>query len=250
MANYDISVPVGTVRVASRPGATTDGNQTGVRISKYGGQFVVAEQTGKAASYCEEGSYFVATNATLGTAITGTAAPTSFSATVALMSIFNSAATGGKSITLDYLRLYPKAAGTNGTNFQYAMSTDRINRFSSGGTAITPVNANVNSDAVSAATINFGALTAAAAGAKVVRLSHGQLRSVIKVIGDVYEFKFGDSGAWSSSGMPLEGTLQANIVQRVPPCVLPPGCSLLLHELAASQSVAATYEFELGYWER
>jgi hypothetical protein len=248
MANNDIVIDFGTVR-SDLPSVSAEGTYAPIRVSRHGEMFSRALTGSKLTNLAGEGSYFVATNATLGTALSGTAAPTAFSATVALLALFNSAATTGKSIHVDYLRLYPKAAGTNGTNFSYAMSVDRTNRYSSGGTAITPVNANINSDVVSAATIYAGAITAAAAGASVRRFSHGQLRSVIKVIGDVYEFRFGDSSA-ASQGMPLEGTLQANIVTRCAPLVIPPGCSWLFHELAASQSVAATFELELGYWER
>lgn len=229
------------------PGPIQDGNETRVRLSRYGEQHTVAHYGSKLHALADEGTYFTATNATLGTAITGTAAPTAFSATVGLLSLYNGSTT--KSIYLDYLLLSPKAAGTNGTNFLYAMSGDRINRYTSGGTAITPVNTNMSSDATSAAVINVGALTIAAASS-ARRLSHGILRTVIKVIGDKYLFKFGDAAPGVLSGIPLEGTTQANINEPCPPIVIGPGHSFVFHEIAASQSVAATYEFSLGYWER
>lgn len=250
MANNDIVFTYGTAR-ETLPTATADGNNAPIRAGKYGEQMVATLTGSKMNLLGGEGTYFVATNATYGTAISGKAAPTAFSATNALLSLFNSAAAGGsgKTIWLDYIRLYPKAAGTNGTEFGYAMSTDRINRFTSGGTAITPINANIMSDATSLATLNVGDLTIAAAGAQVRRFSHGKLRTVIKVIGDVYEFRFGDS-VGVTTGMPLEGTLQAHVIQRCGPCPIPPGCNFLLHEIAASQSVAATYELEAGWYER
>lgn len=237
----------GNAVTTSLPGRAAENSSMAMRTSEYGEQYAVLHAGAKMHAAAKEGSYFVATNATLGTPITGTAAPTAFSATVALVSIYNGSAT--KSLFLDYLRLYPKAAGTNGTNFSYAISLDRVNRWSSGGTAITPVNVNVSSDVASNATVYCGAITAAAASAYVKRFSHGTLRTVIKVIGDVYEWRFGDS-ATPSMGMAMEGTTQAFVPVRCAPLVIPPGCSMLLHEAAASQSVAATYELELGYWER
>lgn len=237
----------GNAVTTSLPGRAAENSQTAMRTTEYGEQYATLLQGGKMHPLAKEGSYFVATNATLGTAITGTAAPTAFSATVALLSVYNSSAT--KSLFIDYLRLFPKAAGTNGTNFLYAISVDRINRYASGGTAITPVNVNVSSDVSSSAVVYCGALVAAAAGPFVRRFSHGTLRTVIKVIGDVYEWRFGDS-ATPTPGMVLEGTAQAYIPVRCAPLVIPPGCSMLLHEAAASQSVAATYELELGYAER
>lgn len=241
-----------TLGVVSRvlPGINQDGTQATVRLGRYGDQYTHSVTGSKLDCLANEGSYFVATNATLGTALTGTAAPTAFSATVALVSLFNAAATGGRRIHLDWLLLSPKAAGTNGTNFSFAMSGDRINRYSSGGTAITPVNVNMDSDTTSIATMNVGAITAAAAGPSVRRLHHGILRTVIKVIGDQYLFTFGNASPPVTSGIPLEGTLQAAVHTPCPPVIIGPGQSFLFHEIAAAQSVAATWEFACGWWER
>lgn len=220
------------------------------RLSVYQEGYVQSMLGGKLTPLADEGTYFTATNATLGTAITGTAAPTAFSATVALMSMYNSASAGSKKrIYPDWLLLSPKAAGTNGTNFSFAMSGDTVNRYSSGGTAITPVNPNMDSSTASVATMYVGALTATAASTSVRRLAHGILRTVIKVIGDQYLFVFGD-GAPRLAGIPLEGTTQAALIIPCPPVVIGPGQSWLFHEIAASQSVAATYEFSMGWWER
>ena len=231
------------------PGINQDGTQAPSRLGRYGDQMVQTLAGSKLDGLAGEGSYFVATNATLGTALTGTAAPTAFSATVALVSIFNAAAAGGKRLHLDWLLLSPKAAGTSGTSFSFAMSGDRTNRYSSGGTAITPVNTNMDSDTTSIATMYVGAVTAAAAGASVRRLNHGALRTVIKVIGDQYLFTFGNSSP-VVAGIPLEGTLQAAIHTPCPPVVLGPGHSFLLHEVAPAQAAAATWEFSAGWWER
>jgi hypothetical protein len=54
----------------------------------------------------------------------------------------------------------------------------------------------------------------------------------------------------SPTGMVMEGTAQACIHIQCPPVVLGPNTTFLLHEIAASQSVAATYEFSMGWHER
>lgn len=246
MANNDNVFPYGYS--GAFPTATPSG-AVAPRNSPYGERHVTLAAGGKLDQAAIDGTYFTATNATLGTALTGTAAPTAFSATVALMSLYNSAATGGKSIILDWLLLSPKAAGTNGTNFSFAMSGDRGNRYSSGGTAITPVNTNMLSDNTSVATMYVGAITATAASSSVRRLAHGIARTVIKVVGDQYLFRFGDASP-TLAGIPLEGTTQAALTIPCPPVVIGPGCSWLFHELAASQSVAATWEFQMGWRER
>lgn len=249
MSNNDIVLPYGYAN-RTLPAQSVAGVPVAQRTTLFGDSSVVAVTGAKLTALADEGSYFTATNATLGTPLTGTAAPTAFSATVALVSLFNNAAVGsGKRIYLDWLLLSPKAAGTNGTNFSFAMSGDRANRYSSGGTAITPVNPNMESDAASSATLTVGALTATAASSAVRRLNHGTLRTVIKVIGDQYLFTFGSSVP-ALPGMPLEGTLQAAIHTPCAPVVLGPGHSFLFHEIAAAQSVAATWEFSMGWWER
>lgn len=251
MANYDFVNAQGNTQ-RELPGAQTNNTLQPFRTSRYCEMGVQSVLGSKMHMLAEEGTYFTATNATLGTAIAGTAAPTAFSATVALLSLYNTAvqgSAGAKSIYLDFIRLEVRAAGTNGTNFLYAQSIDAGNRFSSGGTAITPVNPNIGLTTTSGGTLNFGALTATAASASVRRVSHGQIRSVIKVIGDTYLFTFGNSSPMAT-GMVMEGTAQATIPVHCPPVVLGPNTTFLLHEIAASQSVAATYEISMGWWER
>jgi hypothetical protein len=250
MANFDQVFANG---LANRelPGAQVNNTFQPLRTSRYMELLVQPVVGSKLTTLADEGSYFVATNATLGTGISGTTAPTAFSATVALLSLYNSVtagAAGAKNIYLDFIELQVRSVGTSGTSFQYAINIDTGNRYSSGGTAITPVNANILSSASSIATLNFGALTATAAN-NVRRVKHGQIRSVLKVSGDVYLWTFGQPVA-PTAGMVLEGTAQAAIPVHCPPVVLGPNSTLLLHEIAPSQAAAASYEFSMGWWER
>lgn len=251
MANQDLVISQGNPQ-RELPGPQVNGVIQPFRASRYMEQLVQIAGAGKTGLHAQEGTYFEATNATLGTAISGTAAPTSFSATVALMSLYNSllaTTSPSKRIELDYLKLEVRAAGTNGTSFQFAMSIDAGNRFSSGGTTVTPINPNMDSASASIATLNVGALTATAASASVRRACHGMIRPVIKVIGDCYLFTFGQSHA-SAAGADIGGTNVQLIPVHCPPVILGPNQTFLLHEVAPSQSVAATYEFSMGWWER
>ncbi len=230
------------------PTPYTEGAPVPLRTSLHGEQFVQPLMGSKMHPLAAEGSYFCATNATPGTAIAGIAAADGYDVTETLFYLHN-AATSTKRIFMDFLTLTCAAAGTNGTNFSVAITTDSVARRSSGGTAITPVN---NSQSAGLATVTdavyFGAVvTAAATTGKLIW--HRLLRTVIKVIGDQYTLDFGSSGN-HPTGMIMEGTAQAHVVCKVPPIVLGPGESLMVHEYAASQTVAAQYQFAAGWWER
>ncbi len=231
------------------PGRGTDNTYAPMRVSQYGEVMTQSLTGGKMAGLADEGTYFVATNATPGTAIAGIAAADGYDVLETLFYLHvSSSAT--KRIYMDFLHLTCAAAGTNGTNFSLAITTDDTARRSSGGTAITPVNVNnASSQATSTDAVYFGAVVTAAASASAKLAWHGLQRTVIKVIGDQYTLDFGP-GHIPATGMPLEGTTQIHAVRKVPPLVLNPGDSLMVHEYAASQTVAAQYQFACGWWER
>lgn len=251
-----MSDPVNFNALASRglpTPATGDGLRIGARSDRFGDLITSGIYGSKLYTVSKEGSYFVATNPTLGTAIAGKAAPTSLSDTAALMFLRNDAA-NNKQITLDFILLMVAAAGTNGTDWQFSMQGDKGNsRYTSGGTNITPVNssmASASTPGLDGGFVRFGDLTLAAATSQARILNHGIARTVIKVVGDKYLFKFGDSSPGLMSGIPLEGTTQANINIPCPPVVLDPGDSFVLREVASSQSVAATYQLVMGFIAR
>lgn len=217
-----------------------------VRVSPYGD--VMSQPVGKSrATLAEEGSYYIAVNATPGTGVAGIAAANGYDATEALCTILN-AASSSKTIVLDYIKLSVTAAGTNGTDLRWDAHLDTGSRYTSGGSVITAANAKVGG-AASQGTIQFGAVVAPAATADVLRIGGNELRSVIKVIGDQYTFDFGGDPV-QGSGAPANGTLAANLATQCAPVILAPGKSFILTLNSASQSVAASYEFEIGYWER
>jgi len=195
---------------------------------------------------CDEGSYFVATNPTPGTAIAGIAAADGYDDTEALLYISNTHAT--KHVYLDYLRLNVSAAGTNGTNFAYAIDVATAALYASGGSAITPVDVNRETDNTAPVAMRFGAVVTTTGTTEKI-MAHGRLRTVIKVVGDVYLFTFGGQPVVPATTI-MAGTAQASVHRNCPPIMIPPGHGMCFREFAASQSVAAQYQFELGFWVR
>lgn len=196
-----------------------------------------------------EGSYFVANNATLATGIAGHAAPVvADTDTKPLFFLFNSSST--KHIIMDYLFFEVTAAGTGGT-IQYTTIyvDDRgSSSYTSGGTAITPVNVNSGSTNATAATVYFGAVVAGMSSSRKV----GQqiAREVIPVVQDTLLMKFGGPNAGFHSALTTAGTATNHLVQHFGPVVIGPGGNLNISQIRPSQSAAASYQFSAGWIER
>ena len=234
------------------PGTSySEGSTTPLRATKRGE--LVVESIAKGQNVLAvEGSYFLATNPTPGTGIAGITAANGYDATEALLTIRNGVTAGdnAKRLYLDYIKLQPTAAGTNGTNCTFATHKDKGNtRWSSGGTAYTAVNMNLGSDTTTNAGIHFGALVTDAATGDVVKMASGNLRTAIVVVGDETYIDFGGTMAAGPSSL-FEGTLICKQVIKHCPVVLNPGEELILTVNAASQSGASSFEFEIGFWER
>lgn len=201
-------------------------------------------------SRADGGQYFVLRNATPGTGIAGHAAATTLDDTKPFVYLRCDYTTAErKRIYLDYIRTEVTAAGTGGTNLRYGMKLDSgTARYTSGGSALTAVNPNMQSTTTLSATANIGAVVAAAASTSVRIVSSGLIRSVINVIGDKYLFRFGAVDAMSGAGMATEGTAQAQIVHYCPPVILGPTDQFLFHFFSASQSAASSHEWEMGLY--
>jgi hypothetical protein len=228
--------------------ASPEGASVPVRGSKRGELYVAAMHAGKTQCLADEGTYFVANNPTVGTGVAGIAAADGFDDLETLVFLRNTEPNAnGKRIYLDYIRLQPTAAGTNGTNFSFAMKMDRGNsRFTSGGSAITPTNTNMDSAVASIATCQFGAIITTAATADARLVNSGLLRTSIKVVGDLYVFQFGAT----THSVGTQAATITNFVTLCPPVVIGPGQMFLFHEFAASQTVGASYTFQVAWWER
>lgn len=232
------------------PGVIQDANQTTPRLGRRREMVTSALTGSKMVNLADEGSYFLATNPTHGTGIAGIAASTSYDATETLLLLRNTSTT--KRLYLDFIEVTVTAAGANGTTTGFSMSSDKGNsRYTSGGSAITPVNPNLASTETAEAQMYFGALVTTAASASVRLLGDFLVRSVIKVVGDSYRFNFGDSsGAWTFCGADMAGTAVAKVNIPCPPVVLGENDQFLLHDWGASQSGASSYQFRVGFYQR
>ena len=243
----DETRPTGTVRRSTLPSATNDGDRAFNRSSRYGEQ-VVQPIGGDRYPLADEGSYFIATNATPGTAIAGIAAADGYDDAEALLYLANTHPT--KHVYLDYLHLICEAAGASGSDFAYAIDVATETTYASGGTAITPVctNREAELDVKAPVIMWFGAVVTTTGTTEKI-MSHGQLLTTIKVIGDHYLLAFGGKPQPPATQI-MEGAAQRSVQKSCPPIVVPPGHALSFREFATSQSGAAQYQFEAGFWIR
>lgn len=241
--------PFGTTNRA-QPAQVADATESAQRHWNDGSVATVSLMGSKLHALADQGSYFTACNATPGTALASVAAEASFAATKTLLLIRNGTS-ATKRICMDFIKLQVAAAGTNGTNYNLVLTGDKNgSRYSSGGTALTAVNTNLASTTSSGvAELYFGAVTTTAATSAVRTLWHSPVRTVIKVVGDQYLLNFGAAAGMPTASTIMAGTAQASFQLSLPPVVLGPGDSMMLHEWAASQDTAATYEVSMGWWE-
>lgn len=222
----------------------------GVRATRFG-ELITVPMGSKVYGYLDDDSYFVATNPTMGTGIAGIAASTSYDAAEHLLFLRNTSPS--KRLYLDFIDLVVTAAGTNGTTTGFTMVGDKgASRYTSGGSAITPINPNLDgANPGTDLTLKFGALVTAAASVDVRPLGDFLVRTVIKVVGDSYRFSFGDSGAqWGLAGASLDGTTSAKVTIPCPGVILGENDMFLLSDWAASQTVGSSYQFRMGGWFR
>jgi hypothetical protein len=208
----------------------------------------------------DEGGFFVATNPTVGTAIAMTTSVVDDAATASsthaqfapAMLIYNPQNANNQnatSIYMRFLKLVVVQVPTSATAWKYSFRLDNVNRYSSGGSQITPVNPNTGSARANAtALVYFGAIVPTALPSASARLvDAGTMDTAIPVAGDQYLFKFGNSAMTDQLN---GGTTAKNQTINVPPIILAPGWCLALDMWGASNAAAASFEFTCGWVER
>jgi hypothetical protein len=233
------------------PGVYQDNVRQAPRIGRRGEVYTQPLAGTKLYPLADEGSYFLASNPTIGTGIAGIAASTSYDATEHLFWLRNTSTS--KRLYLDFIEICVTAAGAAGTTSGFTVTTDRgATRRGTGGSDITSIyNVNRASSATAEVSCAFGALATAAASTSVQAVFNGLVRNVIKVVGDTYRFTFGDTGVtWVCAGASLNGTTTAAITIPCAPVILGEGDQVLLSDWGASQSGASSYEFKAGFWLR
>ncbi len=217
------------------------------RGSGYGEPYVIPFSPKVAA---DEGGYFIARTATPGTAQAGHAAPTTHDTAKPFVMLKNGAEAGGMRVYLDYLKLLVTAAGTAGTVNYATHTVDKNRTAGTGGVALTVVNVNPQSTRSTVLSLALaGPIVPGESNSAEARIvAHQRARTVIPVVGDVLLFKFGGDPA--VSGAVMAGTTELERIIHCPPIILGPGDSYHLVLWRASQSAAASYEVEIGLWER
>lgn len=229
----------------AQPSRVADGTNQALRTNGFGEMCVLNARSG-AYGLCLESSYFKACNASFDSAIAvNVAAANAFSETQGSITIRNSNSSGGKDIVLDYIRIIISAAGTGNTNFSYAIQADTTTRYSSGGSALTPVNCNSGGSNTTGAVIHAGALTLVTATATARKIGGGttQIKASAPAANDVILFNF-------SLYDTVATTPGVATAFSCGPLILPAGATFVLHLFGTSQSAAPTGLFEIGYYER
>lgn len=238
----------------SLPVALVDKAETDLRVNKYGE--LVNPALSERNRAADDGGYFVATNPTPSTAIAYGSGGTNatFSDTVPFMNVVNTAATGGKRVYLDYLKLIQNGtAPASTTSVHYAIKIDNVARTATAGTPVThtPVNANMGdgSGPVSRVIVFSGAVATVPAASAAARLvARGQLKGGPTLNLDEYNIVFGGADNASQGGYL---TTVASYCSRSAPVVLDPGCNAMIYLWFLSGITNPfSYEYELGIFER
>lgn len=203
----------------------------------------------------DEGTYFAAHNATndASTTLAGHAAPVLVDAdatmTKPFIHLINSAVTTSQvRAYLDFIEIEVITAGANGTADSWAAQLDTgATRVSSGGTALTIVNPNMQSTTTPTIVALGGAVVSGAESANVRHLAHGQFRPSIQIAGDKYLFVFG--GDPENIGASSIATIAHHVIG-LPPVILGPADQLLLALYSPSQSAAGVYKVRMSWMER
>lgn len=215
------------------------------RAGRYGEAYA-SLVTNKELFSADEGSHFVAISPTSGTGVIGHAAPTTFDETKPYVLLYNG---GSNRIYPQMLQLTETVAGIGGTGVRFVVAVDQGNRYASAGTAATVSNTNMDSVVASGASVYQGAVVAAAASASRRNLGTYHFRATtIDIIGDHYTLVFGAPSSNGGASSQVATLMDSSRI--LPPVVVGPGQSLLIHQWRASQSTGPTFEMVFSYIER
>ena len=233
----------------SLPQALPDGMDAPQRAGRYG-EVLTAGLPRTKHVYADEGSYFVSTNPTIGTSIPHVvlAAFDDTKPYIYLRNTEQAQNQQAKRIYLDYIKLLCKVVPASAVEWGYAGILDyAAARYTSGGSAITPVNVNGDIVMPSIASLIVGAITAIA-GQSARKVCRGRWRGVIPTIYDEYVLLFGGMEGGSSMAA---AAASGRSVSMCAPVVIGPGQNFYLNMFGTSNaSTASEYEFEIGWWER
>lgn len=255
------AVAKGIVRRAL-PSPNADAGEVYARMGRFQEAYVLNPLPQRLVA-ADEGSYFIAQNPTPGTAIQLNANITSFADTNGLFLFKNtqSASTASaKRIYLDYIKLIVAGTAPTATvSMHFAFkrgTTDRTPSSSSAYTTLTPINACSEYGNTSICTplsfANAAAMTLIASGSSEKFTGRATIPTGLGVTGDEYMVKFGGEPVASGrGGAAVRATDPGQIFTYAPPQIIEPAEFLAVHMWwLTAASTAASFEFEVGWWER
>jgi hypothetical protein len=207
----------------------------------------------RAGTVADQGSYFTANNAATGVATA--AAPTAYSDTAPFCTITNLGTLGssGRSIYLDWARIYETAAGTGGVAMFLKAQLDQTTP--TGGTLLVAKSTNTLDGAASVAAIRLLPTGIAATGnVRVIIGNHGVVptqTTPLAVNTEVFlafSAGLGEQPALVTSGAAVGAVFSKNSYTW-PPIVISPGWSLSIEHLITTQSATSSWAFEFGWIE-
>lgn len=195
------------------------------------------------------GAFFVGVTPTPGTGIVSSANVNAFTETTPYLVLYNS---GNLVIYPAHLRLHTTVVGaTNSVAQNWTNTIDIGNRLSSGGTALTIANTNMNSANKSGAIITVGAVTATAATGSRRVVGHQAVKFVnVETVHDCLQFNWGGSQQVDPASLINNAATISHTTVNFAPVVIGPGQSMVLVRWGASFTTGVTYEVEFGYIEK
>lgn len=239
----------------TKPSVIAEGSisQNGARSGRYGEQIVQNIIPGKQA-LADEGSYFVATNPTIGTGVATTTSITAFSDTTTcalfvLRNMDSSSNPNAKRVYLDYMKLITTAIAASATIQRFAVKVQNTIRTpTANNVAVVPVNVNQDDGTSSVCTLqafNAGSLTIPASDASARTVGNSAVGGLL-VLGDEIVLGF---GAVDMAGAGTAATASRK-VSVMPPIIIGPQQSATIYFWAVASAAAASFEYELAWWER
>ncbi len=200
----------------------------------------------------DQGNYFTFTNPTVGTGLVS-GVVTSQADTTPLLIIKNAnSVLSGVNIYPDFLKLVVSVVGVGHTIPYMSLKIDRsqsVSRYTSGGTQLTPQNSSTGAGNISGnGQVYFGAITAAAAGTGALLASH-RIKGAIEVVLDSFTFDFGAAEQQPQNGLVDNTTTISHAIFNMPPVVIGPQQTMLIHYWGASMSTGTTFFVNGGYTE-
>jgi hypothetical protein len=206
---------------------------------------------GRELQAADQGILFVGLTPTPGTGIITGGSVQAFTETTPYLVHFNAGPT--VNVYPLYLKLNISVVGATNSPATWLTNTiDTGNRLSSGGTALTKANTNMNSLTASVSTVTVGAITATAASGSRRVVSHSKVHSLtVGVIHDSITINWGDSASTLTSALINNtSTTHSDTVINCAPIIIGPGQSMSLVHWAASQTTGTTYEVEYAWIEK